>query len=101
MAYGDMKHRKWFKGKPGVWREIAAKVSVMRRGDTGEAKVKPYRAIACVGTGDRGRMGRTGSQNKKTMHYPRQPGTRCGEANGKTPTLAIRGAFKDLGRNFK
>lgn len=95
MAYGDMKHRKWFKGKVSKvyhegWRRIATTLEVKRVGDTGERKVQPYRAIACVGS--RGKSGST---------FPRLAATRCGEARGKTPTLAIRGAFKDLGRNFK
>jgi hypothetical protein len=92
--FGDMKHRKWFKGKSGGaagWKSIAAKIQVARVGDTGEGgRPKPYRAIACVGGGP-----------KRGGFYPRHAGTRCGNGRGRTPTLAIRNAFKDLGKNFK
>lgn len=94
MAINELKHRKWFKGKEGIktLREMKAKIRVFRVGDTGEAKPKPYRAIACVG--GVGTLRRDG-------FYPRKAGTRCGEGRGKSPTAAIRVAFRDLGKNFK
>lgn len=89
--FGDLKHRKWFKAPTGgqKWRRMHASVEVARVGDTGERKIQPYRSIVCVGKSHRG--GR----------MPRISATRCGAARGKTPTLAIRGAFKDLGKVFK
>ena len=91
--YNDVKHSKWFRGKPGRWRKVASSIQVVRVGDTGEAKPQPYRAIVCAGV-----KPATGTSGRD---YPRLAASRCGESRGKTPTLAIRGAFKDLGRNFK
>jgi hypothetical protein len=69
---------------------MTAKIQVARVGDTGERKTQPYRAIVCVG----------GSKSKGGF-YPRLAAHRCGEARGRTPTKAIRGAFRDLGKSFK
>jgi len=91
--FGELPHRKWYKGKSGGdtnWRTMKATVKVARIGDTGSAKTAPYRAIVCVG-----------GTKKHGGFYPRLAAHRCGEAKGRTPTKAIRGAFRDLGKSFK
>jgi hypothetical protein len=69
---------------------MSAQIRVARVGDTGERKTQPYRAIVCVG-----------GSRMKGFFYPRLAANRCGEARGRTPTKAIRGAFRDLGKSFK
>lgn len=102
-GFGEVRHRRWFKGAPGRWRKIAAKVEVTRIGFTGEGgPSKPYRAIACVGT-QRALPRRTPGAGPRLRHdaTPRLAAHRCGEGRGKTPTRAIKRALADLARSFK
>lgn len=94
-GFGEVAGKKWHKAPGGKrWRAVAARVFVARVGDTGEAKVKPYRALACIGA-------RGGSVSPNSMAYPRLASSRCGEGRGKSPTRAIKAALADVARSFK
>ncbi len=97
---GAVAGKKWYRaprraaGVSPIWRPIAASIRIARVGDTGEGgRPKPYRAIACIGKSPRAWGGVVG--------HTRLPAHRCGEARGRTPTAALKGAFRDLGRSFK
>ena len=97
MAVGEVAGKKWWKGKTEgarKWRNVAISLRVARVGYQGESKVRPYRAIACVGVAPK-------RPGELIGHNTRLASSRCGDATGKSPTRAIKAAMQDLGKHFK